>query len=1223
MDKNQTSNKQNKNLNKIQEINLSKESKNPNKIQMKSSKTTLSKIGISIIASVLLSQNLVAADLPKNTLPSGGKFTHGSGSIKVNGKEMNITGNNTNHIIAWGGGFNIGKDAEVNFNTSHGRQASFLNLDYTNKASQILGNLNGNGNNIYLVNPSGVLIGENASINANKFIASTSALSELELNQFKANGTTNGASFSPVFQPNKGNIVNLGTIKANNGITLIGDKVIFAESAKLINQNGNTQNDSITLIGNELDMRAQYIKGKVITSIEDKASIQISTTNLYGYENFNIETQNYNGINSAISIKDFKGIATIGKEKGNNAESLRDWHYFAKGWNEGKNQIRDLIDDFVLLSDINFSKDEKISLIDGTQLSFSGNYADFNGDNDYSDSMVVGNQSDIAFKSNFDGNGHTLKNVDIKIDKGSSNKNNFIGIFGNVKQSEIHNLQIDNVEIAYNTNGFVYGVGSLISYAQDTKIYDIGIKDVNISFQDDSNQSMVGGVVGWLTSTSTGFDSVNRINVENVSIDAKITGGLPQLYVGGFVGYNKNANISNVSLSDIGTLKAEAITDGNAAGPGGIFVRLGGFIGDARNAELQNVFINNATNNGTISGVITNKASNTDHETHIGGIIGYGYQNTIKEVAVNGMQSIVSSSEKNSYVGGGIGYSESNSVHKVKISNIGTIDTGMTGGAGGLIGKDNQGEIEDIRIQDIGKIESYGSVGGVVGSSQGGTIQNAIMEDIGTIESQRANAGGVMGYSSGGVTIKNVYISDIENIKAGAQSVSNMASSAGVLGKGGEGEIIENILVNNIGSIVGEIAGALVGYVDEDDKISANKVSINNVDNLLTTKSYQGTFHDVFIGMGNSSSIIENGIVNNVKYTDYQAYDNTPKDKFVVIYNGKEQEMNDYDAIQTAITNGKWDIKNDSGLKIYYFDEILANIEENYIPTITSPSINNSAVTFPTIDLSNLDSYFTYNPTKDDFNQSILNEILENLSFDILSLITDTNSLESALQSLDFLLHFINADKSGESGISLGNGIYGLMGYTLNQSQIDLLNSNNLLITQKLIGSINSLSLEDKHYIQEYKQKLESYQAKAKEFEESLKVISSDKHQALIEAFKQENGYYSLLDDRDRAEKIIKTAINNNGEFNLNNPYKIANGINVSFNLNTIEGINDKDGLNPDFTLPSANSSLFVKEDIEDVLILPAQEKQEAIVEDGKERGRLCIVSDNAKTNNPCMAITY
>ena len=71
-----------KNLNRL------KESKNPNKIQMKSSKTTLSKISISIIASILLSQSLAA-------LPSGGKFVGGSsGSIKVNGKEMNITGVN-------------------------------------------------------------------------------------------------------------------------------------------------------------------------------------------------------------------------------------------------------------------------------------------------------------------------------------------------------------------------------------------------------------------------------------------------------------------------------------------------------------------------------------------------------------------------------------------------------------------------------------------------------------------------------------------------------------------------------------------------------------------------------------------------------------------------------------------------------------------------------------------------------------------------------------------------------------------------------------------------------------------------------------------------------------------------------------------------------------------------------------------------------------------------
>ena len=53
----------------LKNLNQLKESKNPNKFQMKSSKTTLSKISISIIASILLSQSLVA-------LPSGGKLLY-------------------------------------------------------------------------------------------------------------------------------------------------------------------------------------------------------------------------------------------------------------------------------------------------------------------------------------------------------------------------------------------------------------------------------------------------------------------------------------------------------------------------------------------------------------------------------------------------------------------------------------------------------------------------------------------------------------------------------------------------------------------------------------------------------------------------------------------------------------------------------------------------------------------------------------------------------------------------------------------------------------------------------------------------------------------------------------------------------------------------------------------------------------------------------------------
>ena len=150
---------------------------------------------------------------------------------------MNIEGNNKNHVIAWGGGFNINNGETVNFK---GSGKAFLNLDYSNKASKILGTLNGNGNNIYLVNPSGILIGQGASVNANRFVASTSSLDKV-LKDFTAKNAPDGklASFSPVFSPNevRGNIVNMGNIRANE-IVLMGNEVRNRTYVKNGDRNG-------------------------------------------------------------------------------------------------------------------------------------------------------------------------------------------------------------------------------------------------------------------------------------------------------------------------------------------------------------------------------------------------------------------------------------------------------------------------------------------------------------------------------------------------------------------------------------------------------------------------------------------------------------------------------------------------------------------------------------------------------------------------------------------------------------------------------------------------------------------------------------------------------------------------------------------------------------------------------------------------------------------------
>ncbi|MCC2555544.1 hypothetical protein LKN81_07315 [Campylobacter coli] len=57
-------------------------------------------VNISVITSLVLAQSLTASNLP-----SGGKFINGTGSIATNGNIMNITGDKTHNVIAWGGGF--------------------------------------------------------------------------------------------------------------------------------------------------------------------------------------------------------------------------------------------------------------------------------------------------------------------------------------------------------------------------------------------------------------------------------------------------------------------------------------------------------------------------------------------------------------------------------------------------------------------------------------------------------------------------------------------------------------------------------------------------------------------------------------------------------------------------------------------------------------------------------------------------------------------------------------------------------------------------------------------------------------------------------------------------------------------------------------------------------------------------------------------------------------
>ncbi|EGH4468704.1 filamentous hemagglutinin N-terminal domain-containing protein, partial [Campylobacter lari] len=148
---------------------------------------------------------------PLMALPSGGKFTHGtSGSISIdktnpNKPIMNVSGNGANSVIQWGGGFNIANGEKVNFgNNNFKGQQNYLNIAHGTNKSTIAGILEAGNNNVFLINPNGVIITKTGNINANRFVASTSSLQAKHFEEFKVQG----ASFSPVFNPQKaGNVV--------------------------------------------------------------------------------------------------------------------------------------------------------------------------------------------------------------------------------------------------------------------------------------------------------------------------------------------------------------------------------------------------------------------------------------------------------------------------------------------------------------------------------------------------------------------------------------------------------------------------------------------------------------------------------------------------------------------------------------------------------------------------------------------------------------------------------------------------------------------------------------------------------------------------------------------------------------------------------------------------------------------------------------------------------
>ena len=112
---------------------------------------------------------VIGGDTFNTTNPAIGELANGA-TLEVHG----------NSIIKWDD-FSIGKDYVLNINTADG---ALLNRVVGSNLSEIMGTLNQTGcNPMLLINPNGIVVGANATINASELVLST-----LDINSDEAEG---------------------------------------------------------------------------------------------------------------------------------------------------------------------------------------------------------------------------------------------------------------------------------------------------------------------------------------------------------------------------------------------------------------------------------------------------------------------------------------------------------------------------------------------------------------------------------------------------------------------------------------------------------------------------------------------------------------------------------------------------------------------------------------------------------------------------------------------------------------------------------------------------------------------------------------------------------------------------------------------------------------------------------------------------------------------------
>ncbi|MCE7299231.1 hypothetical protein LZX05_03975 [Campylobacter coli] len=559
---------------------------------------------------------------------------------------------------------------------------------------------------------------------------------------------------------------------------------------------------------------------------------------------------------------------------------------------------------------------------------------------------------------------------------------------------------------------------------------------------------------------------------------------------------------------------------------------------------------------------------------------------------------------------------------------------------------------ENIVLNDLEEISGShagGFVGGVLNNENGiASLSNIVLNNIESIKGI-GFIGGFAGWINDG-TFNNIILNNIEKISVSA--THKYIFTGGFTGYAGAGTY-KNIILNNIG----EISANGTASLDEKSIYAGGFVgNIENGSNIANSNIY---FYGLLNSSSNKSYITHNeNILNLSNTTDFQTFINQSKIAGLEYLTNTSTSNSHLHMINGGkIGNEKSKITFDKDNFTYNTPKI-SEVDPDGSGSSSSPTAPNegelSSITLEQSDFEDeilktiideiLNEDYVLNIDSIDFNKfnegdvAILLYLLKNTS--------NKKLKESLKQSLEFYTEFNKGGLKTEfekwygSDESTYKTSMGKYNYII-ESLANLKEYVNTTLKPELESIKNNLNRLE--FLKAEIKRLERVYQKAMQNDllpyDQLEVVYKNTQEKIDAYYAEAQGLLDILKNKNKPfldDLITKEYSFEDKYTDIQGTFAIAGS---SIDANAIENLADK----PILSLPENENSgdsqttnntdstdivnTFSKQvkltSTESILILPAEETQSHIKEDERERGRVCITSDNAKTNNPCIAITF